>query len=1196
MKNISLVLVLMGLGLSNLTVAQGDVFLSGYSVNSLVRVNNDVILAGTDKGLWRYTNGQWAVVPNLSTYIINDIAIGANKNVWIATNGRKVSGANTTYSANGGVFLLETPLSNDTISWGSIDGSLGGLTSRNVTGIELDAAQNIWTSHSYHNKSATSAVRINGGLSYRKFNTNYTPLSTRTAFEQKNGALPDTTPCFPRLMETLGNGADTTVWTSIRKFFITTPCSIDTTNILYRFDKQGNPNGYIDYTFFPVGSSTRALLKSKNAFVRAIYTDKNKNTWFGFSNLMPSDTSRGILIRKFDGTWVHIPRSRFPIAASVMRNAIGEDVNGKILIGTDKGLLIYKITTDFINPDLYSVTDTTGSSLTSARVQSVFFNAVDTFNYVGTDVGGFKVKKTKTVWWGIVNDVRVGIESGGVGIKAVDSVRVYLYNINSPSITLDSTYTNLLGQFKFDNYDSKAVNKWGLRIKKAGTLIVLNQNYNSDNCYSEACVLNMPFTLYTQVKDIVNSLENTTIHRPILGSASETITAYNSEDVKVILADWSVVSTMAKEEKITSALSRLLLMHKVLTDYFPQFDSLNVKAVEGFDNTLLATASYLDIWKKLVEYAKKVPVVEPIITLISRSFGLEKLGLQTTVVYIIAVKRVILAVERIKIINPLYDKFIPSLSAGIDKAFTKYALQDNLKSSIDNSVLKTITQVLDDNVLINYYLDKTQKQKNKSMSALQELNTPTVNLNIWNAAVKDIEDSKKSVDETRARIETDLLIADVASAFKKRIEYAEIAAIALSPVNPPAAATAASFLKIAKTIAKATELVAYLLETYNSISGIYEVTPKAVTTIDKAQAQLRIPEVCMDCNAFSIQSINALKADLANQVNAYNDLLKRAQTNIRVGQIGNALKMVDSIQVSDSLLSKRSQDVLHIFDAAYSGVTQPGFDSIYLKGTVKITFSGIDRLGIQSLLLGLMFQPYDTLLQRNFIDYADSIITLNNQIIPEVESMGLRFNGIKTSAYISVSSIDLPRRLKPSTSFRSKIKIKNFGLTATSGLYAKIICDKPLRSNIDSVFIGRLDSMKEDSFYITFIAPSQNDTIVTFSVNFYADRTLADNYNSGVLIKDEQNTGLKDIQLNDYFTVSPNPTTAKITLKQTNAFAEGPLSINVSNGVGQVVWQQKVGNVDGYVIDLGDKPNGLYFVKVSLQDGRFQTEKVLIQH
>jgi hypothetical protein len=133
--------------------------------------------------------------------------------VWIATNGRKVNGANTTYSQNGGVFLLETPLSNDTISWGSyLDvSSNGGLTSRNVTGIEVDSAQNVWTSHSYHDKAANNAVRIDGGLSYRRPNFVYTPVSIRTLFERKNDVLPASTTCFPRIMETVGKGVDTTV-------------------------------------------------------------------------------------------------------------------------------------------------------------------------------------------------------------------------------------------------------------------------------------------------------------------------------------------------------------------------------------------------------------------------------------------------------------------------------------------------------------------------------------------------------------------------------------------------------------------------------------------------------------------------------------------------------------------------------------------------------------------------------------------------------------------------------------------------------------------------------------------------------------------------------------------------------------------------------------------------------------------------
>jgi len=98
---------------------------------------------------------------------------------------------------------------------------------------------------------------------------------------------------------------------------------------------------------------------------------------------------------------------------------------------------------------------------------------------------------------------------------------------------------------------------------------------------------------------------------------------------------------------------------------------------------------------------------------------------------------------------------------------------------------------------------------------------------------------------------------------------------------------------------------------------------------------------------------------------------------------------------------------------------------------------------------------------------------------------------------------------------------------------------------------------------------------------------IADTY--GNVIDDSQSsifttaddTGFGDDPANDLVKLFPNPTTGQLTLE---CDINGSKTIQVMNAIGEVVYDRSNVENNRLQIDIGDQPDGIYFVRIIMKD------------
>ncbi|MEA2042670.1 MAG: T9SS type A sorting domain-containing protein, partial [Bacteroidota bacterium] len=91
----------------------------------------------------------------------------------------------------------------------------------------------------------------------------------------------------------------------------------------------------------------------------------------------------------------------------------------------------------------------------------------------------------------------------------------------------------------------------------------------------------------------------------------------------------------------------------------------------------------------------------------------------------------------------------------------------------------------------------------------------------------------------------------------------------------------------------------------------------------------------------------------------------------------------------------------------------------------------------------------------------------------------------------------------------------------------------------------------------------------------------------------ENNVGISDIQNTELITVFPNPTTGIFTIKNLKA-SERPLSVEITNINGQIIYSSKLQNIKTSQIDISNQPKGIYFIKIRT-DKTIYTVKIILK-
>ena len=230
MKNLfSLVFVLLLVLDGN---AQGGIqhYLNGQYVNCISKSSSGIIMVGTDEGLWRYMNGTFIQIPQMSKYLITDIVPDQTGGFWIATRGRKGTNLPLTSAPGGGIFRLHDAAINDTMRWSEDN----GLQSRYVTSIDVDQFGTVWAAH--NSRTAIDGITIEraGGLSKRE--DPIAPTNAPFVADFPDLVLPFL-PCYTRNAEAISCGLGAT-WLATRQS--EDGCVLHVSNIIYKIGSDGS--------------------------------------------------------------------------------------------------------------------------------------------------------------------------------------------------------------------------------------------------------------------------------------------------------------------------------------------------------------------------------------------------------------------------------------------------------------------------------------------------------------------------------------------------------------------------------------------------------------------------------------------------------------------------------------------------------------------------------------------------------------------------------------------------------------------------------------------------------------------------------------------------------------------------------------------------------------------------------------------
>lgn len=344
------------------------------SFRSIVRGKNGEMWAGsTNNGIFRYNDQTqlWEQEPTLTNHIVRHMISDDDGNVFVASS-------ELTNSENGGVRKFGSANSFSFLKIGSIadiSGNFSPLPSRLVNSLSLDSEGDVWAACGQHvNPDAT----INeGGFIYTDFSIANTQLAGDNGLPQSDVrclAIADIKD------SPLDN--DDEIWVSVDRSCVNGTCQApyvaryNTTLGVINFEGIVNLPGL---NFNNTSGSPR---------VRAIYCDRNGYVWLGIGTaqqgiyyIAPSACGVGFHFTADD------PTLPYPAGASVNNNAIAEDIDGNIWIGTTAGLI--KIAGGIIQNANNWTIYTTAQGLPSNNIRGISFDANNTI-WCTTDAGIFR--------------------------------------------------------------------------------------------------------------------------------------------------------------------------------------------------------------------------------------------------------------------------------------------------------------------------------------------------------------------------------------------------------------------------------------------------------------------------------------------------------------------------------------------------------------------------------------------------------------------------------------------------------------------------------------------------------------------------------------------------------------------------------------------------------------------------------------
>ena len=313
-------------------------------------VNSNNSIFKMEEGETTFTTFQ-GITPTgtpLKNYFIRDLAIDFEGNVWVAHYGH---GNNNVV---GGVEKIRPDLS---IKHYYAEDAGGGLLTRKVRSIIVDKNDKVWAAQYHHRliqtppgAGANTTTIYPGTLAWKsEFDFDFNVLGNRYRCSAQPTELPYPRNTFGEIVvpstaernfQALSSD-DTEVWASHWAYETNDDdCSATHENFparILRYNLNGTYQGS-----FSAGDMGFAVTNASPAgdLITNICRNNELGTW-----VTTSENNDGFSVYKND-TWIHISPADFPIVippnTGFNANAMWKDENGKVYMGTNNGLIVYK--------------------------------------------------------------------------------------------------------------------------------------------------------------------------------------------------------------------------------------------------------------------------------------------------------------------------------------------------------------------------------------------------------------------------------------------------------------------------------------------------------------------------------------------------------------------------------------------------------------------------------------------------------------------------------------------------------------------------------------------------------------------------------------------------------------------------------------------------------------------------------------
>lgn len=363
---------------------------------------------------------------------------------------------------------------------------------------------------------------------------------------------------------------------------------------------------------------------------------------------------------------------------------------------------------------------------------------------------------------------------------------------------------------------------------------------------------------------------------------------------------------------------------------------------------------------------------------------------------------------------------------------------------------------------------------------------------------------------------------------------------------------------------------------YQSVHRVKQLDNEATLTVQNSFLRLQNPELSTFNSTIASNKLQTTSSTVSafetEYSNTISDIVNGNNASLP-NHLNNLIQLNKS--VNDSVL-----DVLNSIKSAipFSTISDSSYVTLLqnaLYGSPFIRYAHLSSIAYY------IQNPVDTL-KDSLVVHAQDLYSSDSLMLTEISNVQSLLAGITSPGYIAVYESNIPLTMIPSADSLVTIKIKNYGSTATTGLYAKINFTGAFYSSIDSIYIGNLGVNQIGSIAFTVFAPSILDTISSYSIEFYANSGITNHKGGAIVTRNLTTNIIQSSAISNSILVSPNPTNGILSVNfnsTTNSNAE----YIVYNALSQVVFLEDLKLSKGEnrtQIDLSKHPSGIYFLSI----------------